>query len=309
MISPEVFKASRDRARFTLPPEEANNSFGYYIDIANDWESYRTPEELIPWLGIHSTHLAQFEELLHNLGSLSKEDEDWARRYTMFCDRVARLLATTGLRADLRYDIAETLSDWRTILKFVDLPANILDFGAGCARQGLSAYLRHPDNIYTAIDGTLAGYTIQNTVLSCMDALSPKSAFCDFLDYEVATKPYPDISQAEKGSRFHVPVWMAEVVIPERFYDVVIAAHVHNELSGYDCTRLLNCVEKGLKDDGVFYCRSELYVTDPKDFFDAVDLHAMEIVHNLKDRGFVPVHCEFNTYIKTVFDRIGSSHH
>lgn len=309
MIDSEVFKASRDEARFKLPPEEARNSFGYYIDIANDWESYRTPEELVPWFGIHSTHVAQYQELTHNLGKLSEEELNWVKRYVQFYDGASRMLTTTGARVDLCYDLAETLTDWRTILRYVDLPAKILDFGAGCARQGTSAFLRDVRNRYTAIDGTLAGYTVQNLVFSCMDLISPTPKTRDFLDFQVATKPYPDIAKAEEGSRFHVPVWMAEEKIPERYYDVVIAAHVHNELSGYDFMRLINCVDKGLNDEGVFYVRSEFFVTDPRDFFDAVDLHAMEIVKILRDRGFVPVSCKFHTYLTTVFARIGSSHH
>jgi hypothetical protein len=309
MIQADVFKAARDAARFRLPPEEARNSFGYYIDIANDWENYRTPDDLVYWFGIHSTHVAQFQELIHNLGALSDEELDWAKRYVMFFDRATRLLTTSGLRADLRYDIAETLTDWRTILEFVDLPGNVLDFGAGCARQCVSAFLRNPDVTYTAIDGTLAGYTVQNLVFSLLDVLSPNGRSYDFLDFQVATKPYPKIAEAKKGSRFHVPVWMAEDHIPEKFYDVMIGAHVHNELSGYDFLRLLHCAEKGLKDDGVLYLRSEIFVTDPRDFFDAVDLHAMEVVELLAERGFVPVSCKFHTYLTTVFARVGSKHY
>ncbi len=309
MISSEVFKASRDEARFKLSPEEARDSFGYYIDIANDWESYRTPEDLVPWLGIHSTHVAQYQELIHNLGELSEEELNWVQRYVQFYDSASRMLTTTGKRANLCYDLAETLTDWRTILRYVDLPANILDFGAGCARQGVSAFLRDVRSRYTAIDSTLAAYTAQNLVFSCMDLISPTPKTRDFLDFQLATKPYPDIAKAEEGSCFHVPVWMAEEKIPERYYDVIIAAHVHNELSSYDFMRLINCVDKGLNDEGIFYVRSEFFVIDPRDFFDAVDLHAMGIVKILRDRGFVPVFCKFHTYLTTVFARVGSSYH
>ena len=63
MIDQQVFKASREAARFNISPEEARNSFSYYIDIPNNWETYLCPEELINYFGIHRTHSHQFEEI------------------------------------------------------------------------------------------------------------------------------------------------------------------------------------------------------------------------------------------------------
>jgi hypothetical protein len=309
MIDKTTFLTSRDIGRAKLPVEEARNSFGYYIDIANDWETYRSPESLIKWFGIHSTHLAQFCELAHNLGPLSDDERDWARRYAAFYDTTSKLLSTTGYRIDLRYDIAETLSDWRNILRFKSLPARVLDFGAGCARQGVSAFLRDPDNIYVAVDGTLAGYTVQNLVISNMDVVTGRDASNDLLDFEIAKKPFPNIAEATAGDRFHVPVWLIEECLPPRFFDVIIAAHVHNELSGYDFMRLFRCIDRGLADDGVAYVRSELHTMDPRDFFDSVDLHVHEIVPLLREKGIVPIHCEQDTFLTTVFARADSAPH
>lgn len=308
MIDKTLFQTSRDVARAKLPAEEAANSFGYYIDLGNGWENYYCPERLILWLGIHSTHLQQFPELLHNLGDVTPAELDWMRRYAAFCDTTSKLLSTTGFRVDLRYDMAETLTDWRNIQRFKKLPARVLDFGAGCARQGLSAFLLNKDCTYVAVDGTLAGYTLQNLVLSTMDVLGAGETH-DFLDYETVQKPYPRIAESKPGSRFHVPVWLIEENLPERYFDVMIGAHVAYELSGYDFHRFMRCVERGLADDGIFYLRSEISSSDWRDFQGAVDLHGTNLVGLLQDKGIVPIHCEYDTYLTTVFARRGSQPH
>jgi len=309
MIDKAIFQTSRDVARMRLPEAEARNSFGYYIDIPNNWESYRSPEELIGWFGIHVTHIAQFPELTQNLGALTPEEISWARRYTAFFDIASQMLATTGVRCDLRYDIAETLTDWRRILKFKQLPARILDFGAGCARQGVSAFLRDPGNVYVAVDGTLAAYTLQNFVFALIDTATGGRGSFDLLDFEAAQAQPPRIGEARPGSRFHVPVWLIEDQVPSRFFDVVLASHVLFELSGYDFMRLIHCIDRGLADDGIVYVRGELNAVDPRDFFDAIDLHSYEIVPLLRQRGIVPIHCEHDTYLTTVFAREGSAPH
>ena len=309
MIDKTIFQTSRELARALLPPDEARNSYSYYIDIPNVWETYRAPEDLIDWFGIHSTHVAQFAELTQNLGALSPEEMNWAARYAAFFDMASKMLSTTGYRTDLRYDIAETMSDWRNILRFKALPAKILDFGAGCGRQGVAAFLRDGDNIYTAVDGTLAAYTVQNFVFGLIDAATDGSATVDLLDFEAALKPMPRIADAAPGSRYHVPVWMIEKLLPERFYDIIIAAHVHNELSGYDFMRLVRCIDRGLADDGIAYVRSELYAIDPRDYFDTIDLHALEIVPLLREMGIVPIYAEHDTYLTTVFARENSPAH
>jgi len=309
VIDKTVFQTSRDVARSRLPADEASASFGYYIDIPNHWETYRSPAELISWFGIHVTHIAQFPELIQNLGEPSAGELDWAARYVAFFDAASQLLSTTGTRADLRYDIAETLSDWRTITKLQALPARILDFGAGCARQGVSAFLRDPDNIYTAVDSTLAAYTLQNLVLSLIDTMTGRYNTVDFLDYEAAGNAMPRIADARAGSRFHLPVWLIEQHLPERFYDVILASHVLYELSGYDFMRLVRCIDRGLADEGVAYIRGELFAVDPRDFLDTVDLHSNEIVALLRERGIVPIHSEYETFLTTMFAREGSALH
>jgi hypothetical protein len=311
MILSDVFRTSREVGRSKLSHAEGKDSFGYWIDVPNNWESYRTSDEMVAFLGIHNTHIYQFPEIAADLGALSDDERDWVKRYVATYERVARLLTTTGRRVDLRCDIAETLTDWRIIQKFVDLPAKILDFGAGCLRQGTSAYLRHPDNIYTAVDASLAAYTIQNMVLSLMNAEREEAVAHDFLDYEIVALPFPDIASAPPGGRFHVPTWLMEQArLPERFYDVVIAAHVHNELSGPDFLRLVGAVEKNLADEGIFYVRSELHIGYAKDFYDAIDFHAIPIIEELKRRGLVPIWgAHTGAFLTTVFAREGSARH
>ncbi|MBT7591151.1 MAG: hypothetical protein HN561_08785 [Candidatus Scalindua sp.] len=310
MIDSQIFRTSREAARCKIPVEVARNSFGYYIDIPNGWETYRSPEELIGFLGIHNTHAARFLEIIEDLGPLTEEEHDWVRRYVSFYSGVARLLSSTGTRVDLKGDVAETLFDWRTILKFTELPCRVLDYGAGCARQGTSAFLRNKDNIYTAVDSTLAGYTVQNLVLSYIDTFGTESTFVDFLDLEMAGKPFPEISKAKPGSRFHVPAWLAEANIPEKFFDVIICAHVHNELSGPDFLRYIWAVEKGLAPNGIAYVRSELTAQDTRDYFDTVDLHGLDIVSIFREKDIVPIYSKYESaYLTTVFARKGSSHY
>lgn len=310
MIDSMVFRTSRELARGKLPIEIAKNSFGYYIDIPNGWESYRSPEELVGFLGIHTTHAAQYLEIIEDLGVLTEQEHDWVRRYVKFYNSIAGILASTGKLVELKHDIAETIFDWRTILKFTNMPCRVLDYGAGCARQGTSAFLRNRDNIYVAVDSTLAAYTIQNLVLSYMTANDPGSSFNDFLDFEFVGKPFPQVATAKPANRFHIPAWIAEAHIPSRFFDVVISVHVHNELSGPDFLRLIHAIDKGLADNGIAYVRSELTAFDTKDWFDSVDLHGLDIVEILRGKGIVPVYCKYDSaFITTVFARIGSTHY
>lgn len=310
MIDAKVFRVSREAARARLAPDIAADSFGYYIDVPNDWESARAPENLIGTFGIHKTHQSQFPEIIADLGPLSGAERDWAWRFADFYDRASRMLATTGVRAELQYDIAETLFDWRTILKFVELPARILDYGAGGGRQGVSAFLHHTGSIYAAVDSTLAAYTVQNVVYSLLDAFGVGSGTVDFLDYEAAGLAFPRIADAVPGQRFHIPAWMGEAVVPERFFTLITACHVHNELSRSDFLRLVSAIDRGLADDGIVYMRSELWSENRRNYFDCIDFHNIDPVAILAERGIVPIHsvceCAFQT---TVFARQGSIHH
>ncbi len=208
----------------------------------------------------------------------------------------------------MQFDLAETIFDWRTILRYADLPARVLDYGAGGGRQCVSAFLRNPDCIYTAVDSTLAAYTVQNLVFSFMDALGVGGRFVDLLDRETIGDAFPpSIAEAPPGSRFHVPAWFETQPLPERFFDVILACHVHNELSRSDFLRLIAAVDKCLADDGIFYVRSELGVRFPKNWFDALDLHGIDPIKLLATMGIAPIHCVYaSAFQTTVFARVGS---
>jgi hypothetical protein len=106
-----------------------------------------------------------------------------------------------------------------------------------------------------------------------------------------------------------VPVWLIEDNLPERYFDVMIGAHVAYELSGYDFHRFMRCVDRGLADDGIFYLRSEISSSDWRDFQGAIDLHGTNLVGLLRDKGIVPISCEYDTYLTTVFARRDSKPH
>jgi hypothetical protein len=310
MIDSNVLKVSRDNARAKLDEKVARESFGYFIDVANDWETYRSPEELLYYFGIHKTHESQYLQILNDFGCFTPGEREWAIRFVEFYDRLGRMVSTTGKRHELQFDLAETDFDWRTVLKFKSLPAKILDFGAGGGRQCVSSFLRHPDNIYTAVDSVLASYVVQNLVYSFIDALRPRARFVDLLDCETAGIPMPRIEQAAPGTIFHVPGWFEKDPLPSRYYDIIMACHVHNELSGGDFLRLMGAVDKCLADDGIFYVRSELGVRHPKNYFDALDMHAIDVIDWLEQRSIVPVYCTYTcAFQTTVFARKGSSHH
>jgi hypothetical protein len=310
MINSDNFRVSRDDARSKLDPEAAGDSFGYYIDFANGWESYRSPEETLIYLGIHKTHEGQFPQVRMELGRFSPEELDWARRYLEFYDRVGRLISSTSHRPELQFDIAETAVDWRVIRQFVQLPARIIDYGAGCGRQCVSAFLHNPDNIYTAIDSTLAAYTVQNIVFSFLSALRARRTFVDFLDLQLAGEAFPDIRAASPGDIYHFPAWFDHAHLPQRFYDVMFASHVHGELSASDFRRLIAVARHCLADEGVLYVRSELAIPFPKGYFESLDLHGLDIVDVLAAEGIVPVYCSYQSAFQTtVFARVGSSHY
>jgi hypothetical protein len=310
MINNHLFKASRESARLKMDAHEAKNSFGYFIDVPNDWEGYSSPEGLIQFLGIHNTHQAFFQEILEDLYPLTDSDKKWIFSYVEFYEQISRLITTTDMRVDLKHDIAESIFDWQRILQHVELPCRILDFGAGCSRQGVSAYFRNSKIIYTAVDSIMASYTIQDLVLSYLKTLNSDFSFYDFLDYEEAGKPFPDISKASPSSSYHVPLWLAESNLPKKFYDVIIASHVHNELSEPDFLRLTRLIDKTLAPDGIVYVRSELIMMSTADFFDAVNLHGRDIVSILSAMGIIPVYCKYESnYMTTIFARKGSTHH
>lgn len=310
MISSKVFNTCREFSRATLPYEEASNSFGYYIDIPNNWERYRSPEELVNFLGIHRTHSYSYDEIINDMGPLTPDELEWVKGFLSVMDTVRKMLSTTGFKVDLKHDVAETLYNWRMIHKFVDFPCRVLDFGAGSGRQGVAAMLHDPRMIYTAIDSVLGAYTIQNFVLSYISTLLPESNFTDYLDFQFAGLEKPDIAQAKPGDIFHIPGWLAEKQVPEMFYDVIIAAFVHNELSKYDFMRLIHVIEKSLAKDGVVFVRSEQYVRDYRDFMDSVDIHAIGMTETLKARDIVPVFCIKECgFLTTVFARKDSRWH
>ena len=48
-----------------------------------------------------------------------------------------------------------------------------------------------------------------------------------------------------------------------------------------------------LSDEGIFYVRSELGIWQSKNYFDAIDFHAIDPVIELKKDDIVPIHFEF----------------
>lgn len=304
MIDPLVFKASRELARSKLSKQEAANSFGYWIDVQNHWENYQKPSELVDFLTIHRTHAVKLPEFIEDVGSLTQLEQQLVEQYIQTYSNITRLLTTTGNYGDFRHDIVESIITWRVIKSFHDGPMNILDFGAGAARYGVLAHLDSPNNTYTALDATLAAYTLQNLVLSYLDITSHSASFFEYLDFEVLGRNSPAIEDISQNKRVHLPTWVAKEHLRERWQDVVILSHVHGELSAEDFTRLLEFVQLSLADEGIVVVRSELTWGDIKDYWNTIDLHGIELFIELNKIDILPIYTEsLGGYLTTVFAR------
>lgn len=308
MIDPMVFKTSRELARSKLDKDNAMNSFGYWIDVENKWERYDKPAELIDFLSIHRTHAHKLNEFIADAGELSPEESEWMKQYIQLYTNVSRLLATTGNTGDLRHDLLETLVSWRLIKQYYPESCNILDFGAGAARYGVMSYLDHPNTTYTALDATLAAYTLQNMVLSYLDILQGDESLFEYLDYEALGRPLPDLASSS-FHRTHIPTWVAKDLLVPKKQDVVVLSHVHGELSKEDFLRMVDFIDISLNDEGIVFVRSELTWGDTRDYWNTVDLHGLELVEELGKLGLLPIHTEsLGGYLTTVFAKQGSQH-
>ena len=310
MINKEIFYFLRDNARDKLDPKVAAESFGYYIDITDQWEHFKSPKHLMHYLGIHFTHEAQYGEICKDIGEISKDEIQRAKRQLEITKIAGNYLFSDGSELPnhgIRFDLAETLFDWRNILKFKPDFDFIIDYGAGSGRQSAQAFSINKKTKYIGIDATLAGYTVQNIFYNCVSNYYKDIKFFDLLDFEYLNKKYPNLNELNDGTIVHFPAWNNHDFLPTKKADLILACHVHNELSGSDFLRLMDTVKKSLSDEGIFYVRSELGIWQSKNYFDAIDFHAIDPVIELKKNDIVPIHFEFEaSFMTTVFARKNS---
>jgi hypothetical protein len=286
MIDPEIFKLLRSRAVNKLPLDLRSESFGYHIDIVNDWENVYNSKELVAYLGIHFTHQAKFSELCFHLNKIENQERKQIEFHKKILEATAASINTKPNNHPFKYDLMELAIDWRTITKNLDLPPKVIvDFGAGCGRQAVGATSNLENNfVYLAIDASLNGYMVQNSLLSNLKLLSARqSVFYDLLDFEMDGETPPPLEKEPRQNFYiHFPAWTDYSYIPDESADLIIAAHVHNEISGSDFDRLMKLVIQKLSPNGIFYVRSEIGVWQDPLWFESVYLHAKDMIPILK---------------------------
>jgi hypothetical protein len=105
----------------------------------------------------------------------------------------------------------------------------------------------------------------------------------------------------------HFPAWTDYSLIENNSIDLILACHVHNELSRSDFLRLMELVDTKLSAEGVFYVRSELGIWGDDSYEDKVKYHAIDPVAYLAEKGVAVIETEyFGGFMTTVFARVGS---
>jgi hypothetical protein len=311
MILPEIFLQLRAKAIEELDEARKADSFGYHIDITDGWEIIYNTTELLSYLSIHNTHSAKYSELsFHmkdNLDSVKKQLQLHAKTL----DNVASTVNTAKhSMPNYKFDLLEMSVDWLFLAKYNDDIETVLDFGAGCGRQIVGSFENLPNfKSYIGIDASLNGYVLQNSFYNTF-ALMKDLNFVDLLDYSSSNLQIDVTSVCQKKDTIvHFPAWTDYSLIENQSIDLILACHVHNELSRSDFLRLMELVDTKLSPEGIFYVRSELGVWGDASYQDKVKYHAIDPVKYLAGKGLSIVETEyFGGFMTTVFARNGSKH-
>ena len=318
MIDKDIFLSDRAAAKARLPKETSWDSFGYYIDTANSWENIKSPTSLSSHYAIHKTHEYAYQEISFDVSwdGINKEEKDYIFAYNNLVNQTVSTIHTNDYCPELKYDFIELLTDWRIINKFVKNPKIAYDFGAGCGRQIFGTYFWQPScKKYVAIDASYAGYCAQEYLFNTLSIKKTSIEFTDLFHFlyhpssltvENATHKYLSADpKLNKLSIIHLPAWFDYLKsVPERSIDLILACHVHNELSRSDFLRLIALVKKGLSDKGIFYVRSELKAWNPQSYDGVLDMHAVDIIESLSQDNIKVVYTEYiSGFQTTVFSR------
>jgi hypothetical protein len=312
MIIPEIFLQLREKAIEELDEAKRLDSFGYHIDVTDSWESMFNTTELLGYLSIHNTHAAKYSELsFHMLEHLDSVNNQ-IKLHADTLDEVGNFISTSSLTSmpNYKYDLLEMAVDWLFLSKYSINIKNVVDFGAGCGRQVVGCLQNLPNfESYIGIDASLNGYTTQNIFYSVF-SLKHNLKFYDILDYQSINLPFDIKEKSTFGkSIFHFPAWMNYDLIEDKSIDLILACHVHNELSRSDFLRLMDLVETKMSNEGIFYVRSELGIWDTNNYEDKVKSHCIDPVVYLSKRNIHIVEIEyFGGFMTTIFARKDSSH-
>ena len=311
MIIPSNFNVLRSKSVDLLPETKRFDSFDYHIDVQSQWEFTYSNLELLFYLGIHQTHESRFSELCYDLTGLDKRSfRKQAKFHKEIVEATAKLISTNIYDyPNVKYDLGELFIDWHCLSKINDEISNVVDYGAGCGRQviGLMHNCKNFRKLY-AIDASTNGYTVQNFMYSACSVLGHIN-FVDLLDFEQNNQLDRGISLAgnshtNKPTVIHMPAWLDHSLMQDGEIDLLMACHVHNELSKSDFLRLINIADKKVRDGGYVYIRSELGIWGDTLYEDSVHFHALDPVETLAKCGFIVHDCKYiGGFQTTIFKR------
>jgi hypothetical protein len=307
MILPDIFLQLREKAIDELDEVKKLDSFGYHIDVNDDWESIYNTTELLSYLSIHNTHSAKYYELSFHMKDHLDTVKAQLKLHAKTLDNVGRSVNTASKHSmpNYKYDLLEMSVDWLFLDKYGADLKTVLDFGAGCGRQVVGSFLNLPKfKNYIGIDASLNGYVTQNSFYNTF-ALMQGLEFCDLLDYRSSNLEIDVTSVCQQENTIvHFPAWTDYSLIQNKSIDLILACHVHNELSRSDFLRLMELVDTKLSAEGIFYVRSELGIWGDDSYEDKVKYHAIDPVEYLAGKGVVVIETEyFGGFMTTVFSR------
>jgi hypothetical protein len=310
MILPDIFLQLREKAIDELDEVKKLDSFGYHIDVNDDWESIYNTTELLSYLSIHNTHSAKYYELSFHMKDHLDAVKEQLKLHAKTLDNVGRTINTASEHSmpNYKYDLLEMSVDWLFLKKYCENLETVLDFGAGCGRQVVGSFLNLPKfKNYIGIDASLNGYVTQNSFYNTF-ALMQDLKFCDILDFRSSNIELDIRSVCQQQNMIvHFPAWTDYSLIENNSIDLILACHVHNELSRSDFLRLMELVDTKLSAEGVFYVRSELGIWGDDSYEDKVKYHAIDPVAYLAEKGVAVIETEyFGGFMTTVFARVGS---
>ncbi len=161
-------------------------------------------------------------------------------------------------------------------------PRNILEIGAGYGRQ-INLWRKTKNLIFCSLEAVEAQYIAQNQYYSYVDELKLNEYFDNPKNFKIQNLP----------GIYHLPTWRMDL-LPENFFDYVIAVQVLQELGAELIEKLLEIFCKCIKPGGAIYVRDN--------DLEWVPGHKLDLHKILPDLGF---EIEFRPILKNKHDTLG----
>ena len=161
-------------------------------------------------------------------------------------------------------------------------PRKILEIGAGYGRQ-INLWRKTKNLVFCSLEAVEAQYLAQNEYYSYVDELKLNEYFDDTQNFKIQDLP----------GIYHLPTWRMDL-LPENFFDYVIAVQVLQELGDELIEKLLDIFCKCIKPGGAIYIRDH--------DLEWVPGHKLNLHEILPDLGF---EIEFCPIMKNKHDIFG----